>query len=226
MTYEAPRRPRLFYPDAPPVSAGADDDEFADASLGGAWTEWDPGSKVTVAEDAYGLAITNTNTSSPSWGGVRRALPSGDFAASAKLQIVGNTGNQQTAGFLVAGDIAGSPTTAPFLAMELNTNGFARVADWTDFDSFGTQRYVDGTGRVGRAAVYARMRSISGVYSFDLSNDGVMFTEVYSATPGFTPAHLVLAADSESAGSPVARFRFFRVVASVDRDVPILGRAA
>lgn len=216
-----------YFPDAIPASPNGNDDEFNDNSVGGAWTEWDPGSDVTVTEDANGLLLTSTNTGSVSWGGVYRALPAGDWSIIAKLDLTGSVlSHQASAGIVITQDIATNPTTADVESLELQISGStisARLITWSAYNAFNS---IIKSFPWGVPYAYLRVRRSSTTYSFDVSSDGISWITLKSGALDITtPTHIGLAVNSESTPDNwKSRFRFYRQVATTTADTAVLGR--
>lgn len=215
-----------YFPDMAPSLPHANDDEFSDASLGGAWTEWDPGSKVTVTEGNYGLKLAHISSSGANnYGGVYRAIPAGDFTVITKVSHSFHTAAAGcTAGIFVAADMAAAPTTADFHTMVtgLSTNQTQMAAHlYADYQTFTSTL---NTGQYGPTHAYMRMRRVSTLFSFDYSTDGVGWLRFTTFTPAYTPASIGLLINNSTAVASAVYFRFWRQSADTALDAPLLGR--
>lgn len=225
-SFTPPHLPRMFWPDAPPTTAGASDDEFNDNSVAGAWTEFDPGSDVTVSEDSHGLLLVNTNTGSVSWGGVYKALPGGDFSITTKMSLVASAASEQmSAGILIGQDLSsGTDDDLETLELQLNGSGVnARVITWSAYNAFNS---VVKSLPWYQIEAYLRVRRASTTYSFDISPNGVAWAQLKTGSLDIsTPVHIGLAISTESVVTDGrARFRFYRETSTTTRDTAVLGR--
>ena len=223
----SPAATTLYMPDAPPASAGADDDEFADAAGAGVpsgWTEVDHGTTTTVSEEEYGLKLLQATHAGDSVAGVYKAIPAGDFSIVTKVQLSGLAEANFVVGGLAlfqdatsaTGDIATHTLHQDATATAIN------VETWTAYNAFGAsvQQVIWSTDG-GPTHVYLRIRRTGTTYAFDFSTDGVAFQRLHSGTLSFTPAHYGLVVNNVASGQNVAAiFPFFRYVAS---DVGIVG---
>lgn len=217
----------VWMPDAPPASAGADDDEFADAAGAGAptgWTEVDHGTTTTVSEEDYGLKLLQATHAGDSVAGVYKAIPAGDFTVWTKVSLAGLAEANFVVGGLAlfqdatssTGDIATHTLHQDATATAIN------VETWNAYNSFKTGlQQVVWTVDGGPTHVYLRIRRTGTTYAFDFSTDGVSFQRLHSGTLAFTPTHYGLVVNNVASGADVAAiFPFFRYTAS---DVGIAG---
>ena len=217
----------IWMPDAPPASAGADDDEFADAAGAGAptgWTEVDHGTTTTVSEEEYGLKLLQATHAGDSIAGVYKAIPSGDFSIVTKVSLAGLAeANFMVGGLALFQDATSS--TGDIITHTLHQDATAtaiNVESWTAYNAFGAA--VQGavyTVDAGPTHAYLRIRRTGTTYAFDFSSDGIVFQRLHSGTLAFTPTHYGLVVNNVATGQDVAAiFPFFRYVAS---DVGIVG---
>lgn len=213
-----------YFPDMAPSSPHANDDEFNDASVGGAWAEWDPGSKITVTEGNYGLKLAHISSSGANnYGGLYRAIPVGDFTVITKVSHSFTTSGA-VAGVFVAGDVAGAASTADFhvLVMGLSSGetqmGCHLYNDYQNFSS------TLATGQWGPTHAYMRIRRVSTLFSVDVSTDGVGWLRITTFTPGYTAAYIGLTINNSTAVASSATFRFWRQTSDTALDTPVLGR--
>lgn len=220
----------LFFPDLPPVSANANDDEFADASLGAAWTEWDPGSKVTVTEADYGLKLAFNASSGDSLGGVRRAVPSADWSLITKVDLAATgVGGSTEAGIFLAEDLSANPTTADIETFIVRYDGSMTLTigaqRWSAYNALSSTQFSTG-GRTHGGTIYLRVRRISSTLYFDFSFDGISWLQAGTMAAPFTIGHVGLAGTGRSSDASAAYFRFWRQTALTSIDQPLLGKTA
>lgn len=213
----------MWLTDAPPVSAGAEDDEFDDAEGAGTptgWTEIDHGGHQTVSEDAYGLKLFQATHAGDSVSGVYKAEPAGtDYTIWTKVSLSGVDANFVVGGLALYQDATNSG--GDIITWTLHQNGTATSINlevWSAYNSFAAgvvSRVITVDGGVTHMYLRIRKTNSSGVYQFDYSLDGQSWHEVYNNTISFDPAHFGLCMNNVASGSDVAaRFPFFRYVAS------------
>src|SRR6185436_5885432 len=106
----------LFFADKPPTTANAVDDEFDDATVSTAWTDFDPAGGMAVSEGDFGLQMVSTYLGAGDQiAGQLKAIPAGDFAWVIKVDPAwertttnaasGSTGFIITDGFGATSDI-------------------------------------------------------------------------------------------------------------------------
>jgi hypothetical protein len=209
---------KIWLPDYPPASASAYDDEFADASFDtGLWTEWDAPSKLTVSEGAYGLSLLQTTAAGDNLTGVYQAVPpSGNYAIWTKLSLSSLRANYCFGGLLLGQDLVNNPTTSDAIVIHLAAGATSQYVEVNRYNAYNSINgylvsiadVVIGTG------VYFRIRKASTTWSFDYSNDGIAWMQIYTtASIPFTPAQMGLFSNNlNSAVDLRASFAFFRVV--------------
>lgn len=214
-------------PDAAPSSAGADDDEFADAAGAGVpsgWTEVDHGTVQTVSEESYGLKLIQSTHAGDSVSGIYKAIPVGDFTIVTKVMLSGLA----EANFVVAGlglfqDATSS--TGDIVTHTLHQDATAtaiNVETWTAYNTFGSSvQQAVWSVDAGPTHVYLRIRRTGTTYAFDFSTDGTAYQRLHSGTLSFTPTHYGPIVNNVASGADVMGvFSFFRYLAS---DVGIVG---
>ncbi len=218
----------LYAPDLPPSSPHANDDEFDDGALGGAWTDWDVGGVMAYTEGDYGAKLTHAGTASDSFAGIFRTVAAGDFTLITKLSI-GGIGNDFTAaGILLADDLTANPSTADFRFFGVvyrTTNAHhVQIYTFTGYNTFaGT---LLDTEFLGAVSLYLRVRRVGTTLFYDYSPDGIGWVQAYTETEAYTivRAGLCTNGSGNAGGLPtVAYFRFWRQTASQAVDQPILG---
>lgn len=217
----SPSATTLYMPDAPPATAGAEDDEFADAAGAGTpsgWTEVDHGGHQTVSEDEAGLVLSQASHTPFCVSGIYKAIPAGDFTYWTKV----STGGVPEADHLWGGialwqdatSAAGDLAIMALVAGAATPRSHIELSTFTDFDSFGANLALNEIGVDAYPShVYLRVRRNGTTYTWEWSSDGISWMKMYSNTLAFTPTHIGPAMLSQSADS-VARFPFFRYVAS------------
>lgn len=219
---------QLYFPDLPPASANANDDEFSTGSLGAAWTEWDVGSQQTVAVGTYGLALTQTGTSGNSWAGVHRAVPAGDWSLVTRLSLAGIGDSFNGAAIILAEDIATNPSTGDIRTFGITyqtTNSLhLTIYRFSDYQTFSSTAL--DTTLAGHEYLYLRVRRATTTLFYDYSTDGLNWVQAYTESEPFTVSRVGLAADNSSnAGQPASTsyFRFWRQTSSTALAQPLLG---
>lgn len=218
---------QLYFPDLPPETANANDDEFPSGALDGDWTEWDVGAKQTVTVGAYGLNLTHLATSGDSIAGIHRAVPSGDWSLVTKVSLSTAPSQYPFAGMFVAADLSGSPSTAAIRCWGLLILNTGRVhvsvtafSNYTTFSSTPLDITVEQMD-----AVYLRVRRASTTLFYDYSTDGLNWLQCLSEAEPYTISRVGLFANNNTGGSTSigAYFRFWRQTSLTALDQPILG---
>lgn len=217
----------IWMPDAPPTSAGAEDDEFADASGGvpTGWTEVDHGTHLAVDEDEAGLELSNTNAGgSYENAGIYKAIPAGDFTIWTKVSLVGPFNSNYAVGGLALWEDATDITkkVTPFYYYSYSSNLTLECQNYTNYNTFASSNASQNTNnKLVTTGMYLRVRRSGTTYAFDWSTDGIGWLRVFSGSLSFTPTHFGPVAGVNTASTDHhARFAFFRYVAS---DVGITG---
>jgi len=220
----------VYFQDAPPESPNANDDEFNTGSLNtSVWSEWDVGGVMTPTVGTYGLKLSHSVTTLDSLAGIHRSVPAGDWSITTKVSLAGTGTNYTQGGIFLSEDIVANPSTADirfFGILYANNNEFqVRVLRCSAYNSFTSN--VFNLTTMGHAALYFRIRRISGTYFYDMSSDGLNWMQVYSESAPFTVARMGLCTNNPgSAGklNTVCYFRFWRQTAITTNDQPLLGR--
>ena len=209
----APGIGQVWSADVPPTSAHASDDEMASGSVDAKWTEWDPGSAVTITMDTTRrmMKMVHVGTGTIQWGGVRQAVPASEFTAYTRVGILNNTGASGfAAGLFVSDNIASSPTTADFRTTDHGSSnaGFSiNGRTWSAYNGSASATAVRTL-----LAVYMRVRVNGTSHTSEFSVDGVTWHFLSTVTLGFTPTHFGIAIGGiDNAVTTYAYFRFFRV---------------
>jgi hypothetical protein len=217
-----------YQPDAIPNSAHANDDEFRDGSLGGSWTDWDPGSISTTTEGAHGLELLNV-AGSLSGAGIHRAVPvSSDWTLTTKVSLQRTNQANSFAGIMLAEDLSASPSTGDLMTLTVNYGGSGaqiEVNTWSAYNAYTTSLAL--ITYAGQHSAYLRISKTSTTYRFSWSTTGTNWVQLYSTTSlPLTPvkAGLVLITDLGSSVREAAAFRFWRQVDSANWYAPLLGR--
>jgi hypothetical protein len=218
-----------FNPDAQPTSPHANDDEFRAGSLGGSWTDWDPGSICATTEGSYGIDLVST-AGSLQGAGIHRAVPvSSDWTLTTRCSLQRDNTANTFAGIFLAEDLSGSPSTGDLRTLSISYGGSgARLeADsWTAYNAFGSSLGFVSVGDGFPTSMYLRIAKTSTTYRFLWSLDGMTWLVVHSTTSlGITPvkAGLHIFADHGNTAQSEAYFRFWRQVDTANWWHPILG---
>lgn len=203
----------LWNPNLPPFSASALDDEFDDAALDGKWTEYDPGSVLTVTEAAHGLQLEYAAGSGYKLAGLYQSCPSGDWMVACRVALLGEAANYLAAGLMLGQDLAASPTTSDIVDVGIwrgSGNTYGPIVDtWSDYQTVATQ-HIAIASDLARTSLYLRIRRSGTTLSFDASDDGLGWTQRHSMTQPFTPAHVGVYIVANNSKTSRAVFSFFR----------------
>ena len=213
---------KIWVPDYPPASAGALDDEFADASGGlpAGWTEYDHGTLQTPVEQVYGLELQHAGSGSNQLAGVYKADPTGDITVVTKVSLSGAFASGPQAGIGWLQDGATSTADAHWIrVIEGSANLVLATSIWTAYNTFSSNPVL-ATNSAGlfRTHAYLRLRRTGTTYAFDYSSDGVGWIQLSSGAISFTPTHIALLVLGTGAVRP--KFAFFR---STNSDVGVGG---
>lgn len=212
--------PSIWLPDCPPITAGADDDEFSNSSLAAMWTEVDHGSHLTVSEDDAGLKLLQSSHAGDSISGIYHAFRAGNGSYWTKVSLGGlpSAGNYG-GGIALWADPTSS--TADIVTLGFVQQGAARgevqVTNWTAYNAFSSSpARFEYSVDVGPTALYLRVRRASTTYEFDVSSDGLAWDRIYSTGSLFiTPSHIGPMLFNGGTGAVgTARFPFWRYVGS------------
>ncbi len=198
----------IWSPDAPPTGAGADDDEFADASGGvpTGWTEVDFDSNITVSEDSSGLTLVQATHAGHSVGGVYKTIPAGDFTIWTKLTMSGVLpgANSISCGLALFQDATSSTGDLVFLRNYVSGTTEVQTPDcfnMSAYTTFGTQVGVTYSMNVTNPT-YFRIRRTGTNYSFDVSGDGVGWLCLFNASSiAITPTHYGIVINNSASGA-------------------------
>lgn len=215
----------LWFPDLPPVSANANDDEFSDGALGGAWTSWNNRAELTYSEGINGAKMAHAGHAGDSWAGIFRVVPAGDWSIVTKMSMASIEGGGALAGLFLAEDLAAAPLTGNMRALDMTHDGYVRLFDWNDYTTFGSSVKPAEQWNFGDDA-YMRVRRSGATYSWDLSLDGVSWRQYQSGAIGFAVASIGLGINASGGTAATAFFRFYRQVATTVLDTPVFGKAA
>lgn len=212
----------IYSPLIPPISVTATDDEFADesGSIPSGWTEIDFGSVMAITEDEAGLALTGTNVAGYSAAGMYKAVPAGDFTIWTLVSLSGNAlAGTQIAGLALFQDATSSTGDLISLDLKYNNGADTRITreTWTAYNATPTTTFAHNLDLdIQPTHTFLRIRRTGTTYSFDFSTDGVgWMLAATSGTISFTPTHFGLISVNNGSGvTTVARFQFFRYIAS------------
>jgi hypothetical protein len=213
-----------------PTSAHANDDEFNDGSIGGSWTDWDPGSVYATSEGSFGIDLLSS-ASSLAGGGIHRAVPvSSDWTLTTKVSLQRDNVANTFAGVFLAEDLGANPSTGDIVSLTTNYGGSGsrlEVDSWTAYNTFGSSLGSVSMGDGFPTSLYLRISKTSTTYRFMWSLDGMTWLVVYSTTSlGITPvkAGLAMFSDHGNTVRSEAFFRFWRQVDSAAYYAPLLGK--
>jgi len=222
---------QTWNPMAIQASPNAYDDEFADASGGipAGWTEFDPNSVLTVAENTNGLLFTQTTRTGQNNVGIYKALPGGDFSIITRMGLPGIEASGWYGGIALWEDATN--TTKKLLTTYVNSSGIrvlsAGAYEWTNSTTASVSKVsltqVNASSGTG---LFMRLRRNGTNYYLDYSMDGYVWRSVNAAdtafTLSFTPTHMGLHTNNAATGTTkYAIADFFRRVGS---DVTLIGR--
>lgn len=213
-------------PDAPPSSANADDDEFADNSGGtpGGWTAVDIATGVqTVTEGVDGLALVHTTHAGRGICGIYKTMPASPWTIYTYVALVlkGTIGGAVawTGGIALYEDPTNSAGDMALAGLFANNNAIG-----VSFDAYTAYNAI-GVGGLSVTAqtlmatppgMYLRLRYTSPNFAMEMSTDGIhWWGQGGTRTLVFTPTKMGLAADNFNTGNTqTAKFKFFRVINS------------
>jgi hypothetical protein len=219
---------QFYNADLPPDSAHANDDEFDDAALGVAWTDWDPAGVGVYAEGDYGAKITATGVAGDALTGIYRAVPAGDWSIVTRISLSGDVTNFTVGGIFLAEDLAAAATTGNVrlfcVSYQTTASLRLRIIDYNDYQTFAAGVYE--VTLAGHSHLYLRIRRSGAAYHYDYSTDGLNWGEATTGAPSFTVGSVGLALDNAThagADDAVGYFRFWRQTALTTLDQPLAG---
>lgn len=211
-------------PDKPPVSPGAIDDEFADAAIAGAWTEYDPDAKTTWAEGDGGLKASTLTLATMTVHGIYQTLPDGDFTIWTKVAFLSyvSAGNDWEVGIHLWENPAGDNKQLTWTARMDTTAAFpmqCQCVEWTNRSTAGLVKL--GATTVGYTnQLYLRLRRNVANYYIDFSMDGLGWRTANAGAAitlvgPWVPTKVGLGVlNYNTAATQVAVIPFFRYIAS------------
>lgn len=213
-------------PDAEPTTPHTKDDEFDDSSINAKWTEFDPGSAVTISEEVYGLKLLPTSNDKA--GGLYQAAPSvNDFSITTKVWYptgILDLGIKFKAGLLMGSN----PATGGFFTFNvcvLEGSIYIQSEVYSDYQTITSTEYNTNMSDPLHA-FYLRMRKTNAAGThLDYSLDGLVWYCIYQGVTEVTPDYIGLFVNKYQAGSlqvPVM-FDFFRVTESSAVDQVLYG---
>jgi len=211
----------VWLADIAPASPSANDDECngsSGAAIDAKWSDWAPAG-ATLAHTYNGrgaMELSQTSHATPLHQGIRQAIPNSEFAFAASIGGTIQGGQYTSIGIFVAGDIAGSPTTAAFLFLNqqwgvTNTFRVFVLAKWSNYTTF-----VANFGASASSACvprFYRMRVNGTTVASDVSEDGKAWWQIDTQTAAFTPAYFGVAISNNNTGNTqIAVIDWFRVL--------------
>lgn len=216
--WEPPSGRRYWQPFAAPDTPNAKDDEFNDASLSGAWTEWDVANWVTFSEGNGGLLVTGTGNGNDRCAGIYKTAPVGAYTVWAYLSQVSPRTDYLNIGILLGEDLAGNPATSDFYGVVLGraaASDYFQAEKWTSYTVWSAllgNVLCTAEPRLSGAFVRTRMSGVAMAADFSL--DGRGWYNYYSGNLAFTPAQIGLCFYFKTNGvQKWASCPFFRVTA-------------
>jgi hypothetical protein len=212
---------KVFDPDYPPASAGADDDEFNDASISGSWSVFDPNSRLVRSEGNMGLEMYVNAVGGDENIGLYKAAPgSGAWTIWSKISISAGLTSFPAGGLFV---FQSTPSSSQkFVRLGLNSVNDGSVSlhfqQWTNYTTFSaTVRAITiNTTSLYLCLSYNPTGSVmSAYYSVDGRSWRLIGTSTYLATQ---PSHYGIYANKSTTGTgsdSVTRAQFFRQVAAL-----------
>ena len=206
-----------YEPRSLPSSPSALDDEFGNNSVGGIWTEFDPGGVMTASEDAKGLKLSFAGAGADRLAGMVQAIPVGDFTIEA---LLGFSARHNTDFYSVGlGLLEGTGSSDNLETWQLTgvsgTNAFG-IVTWAAYNTF-TATAASFNSAKELTAFWLQIRRSGTTYYYSWSTDGInphQFTSRTAATIGFTPTHFGIIANCNNSNTMIARAQVFRYVAS------------
>lgn len=234
----------IWSPDAPPLVAGALDDEFDAATV--TWgTLFDPDNTLTASQDGGGslifsqqTVVNNTITGILNVAGRYAVIPIGDFTITTLVtcRTIGTTIAEPLGGIALWEDAADASKRLYLLGPAMGDpmgqflNAFADL-EFLKLANYALVDYTDPnfltactTSYLPLFSVYQRIRRTGTTYSVDFSLDGKRFVPLYTGTLPYAPKHfgVYINANGKTAGIEVtAEFDFIRYK---DSDVGLMGR--
>ncbi len=199
--------------DAPPASPSAYDDEFDDSSFDtGLWAEMDFNNKLSVTEDESGLVVTKVSETGNILAGYYQTIPAGDFSIVMKGYHPYNvTGNYKLFGLGLFEDATDNTKKIQFIS---NTLGSAtKVVEVILHNNYSTYTSTPATQSmvIYASILYLRLRRESTTYSFDYSQNGLEWRNLYTTSSlAFTPLHFGIVTNNNSGNDLIYKVKFFR----------------
>lgn len=179
-------------PNFPPASPHASDDECNGNSIAGGWSTWDPLSTYTFsAQPTVGAySVTGTGVASPQWGGLYKAIPNSVFQMVARVSIwsTGTSTAQTFLGLFVA-DFTSNFTGARY-SVGVSTTSIA-TGQHRNLAGPGVNNSVafSSSATTDQRNYWIRLRVNGTAVAADVSQDGVSWALLNTATVGVTPVH-------------------------------------
>jgi hypothetical protein len=183
------------------------------------------------------MRVVHDGSTIGGWIGYFQDAPAGDFTITAKVSnrrgiFDGSAGGEENSvGIFIAGDLAGSPSTADLVSMTIGwdglpptSNGWAVYAgtSWTDYNSQGTSAEL--TGNQVNESLWVRIwyRTSDDRTTFLYSTDGLTWSELRRLTPiGFTVSKIGFGINSNKNFSSTGKIEFFAVADADISDDPV-----
>jgi hypothetical protein len=197
--------------DAPPASPSALDDEFDDGSFDtGLWTEWDLGSRLTIAEENHHVVLTEA-TGGLQIAGIQQSFPSGSATIYTKVDLAAVHVASSRVGLILLENPGSSTGDLVFFGPGQRTGDSNLSVDrYNDYQNFGTV-LVSAIDVIMPTFIYLRIRRTGTTYAFEYSHDGIGFRRLLSSTLTFTPTAFGIGILNNATGADAVAFAdFFR----------------
>lgn len=211
----------IWIPDAPPDSAGSEDEEFPTGDDLSAWTESDHGTvgSYSISNPSNGIQVYSATHAGNSLLGAYKSIPAGDFTYWTKVSLSGLAVTSTALGGIALWEDATSATgDIRTLALITNaTQGQVSIHPWTAYNAQSAATLTQAiTVDLGPTSMYLMVRRTSTTYAFSFSTDGVGWQQIYTTgSLGITPTHIGPCVDNANTGDDVtATFPFWRYLAS------------
>ena len=202
----------VWMPDAPPASPSVYDDEFTAGTLDAKWSEFDPGSVITVAMDTTRKMVVLTDaTGSGAIAGIVQPLPNAELALYMRWHGDGAAGSPSPAFILTQGLISTSDVFITYIGVYRNSANNPGVAAFAYSDYTGTSGTTKGSANIGMVPGWLRLRLPNdGNFYVDVSPCGVGFHHVFSNSIGILPAYFGIGLWTSPGVPGTVRYPYFR----------------
>ena len=219
----------------PPASPHAHDDYFDDASIDGAWSEFDPGSTTTITETALNrLKIVQSTHAGDGIAALIRPAPADDeYNVTVGFRLTSRVTNFCEVGLVAIGsDALSAPTTANLVFASLVVANNDLTYPYLSFTAYNAFAATDGVQNDGEGFNLIRfhVKNSADRVAMLLSKDGRDWQQVNDkifSTAGLTgtvPAYFGPGVNNVNSGENVSGiFEFYQVEITTDRFSPVGG---